>query len=542
MKTIKISFLFILLCTVSFCQNWQWARHIGSNYNFYNEHPRSLISDGINHYLVGTFGGQLCLPTDTLQSSGINDIFISKFDANGNNIWSKRIGGNYSQPDKYENAKAVFDPLNSCIYISGCIIGTVLFDTIVINAQLNNTDIFLAKMDLNGNFLWAKFYNGPGTERVSGIYVNDVGKIYLITQTSDSLSLGTFKIGPGGAIIQFDSLGNCISADIKFSAPFFFNTNAVFMHFIGNDLLYYGSFSSIPFQIDTCTLISNGDYDGFIAKADSTGKIIWINQFGNSGIDYVQQLGTDYQKNIYITGGFEDSVSINGITLYNSGPDVLIAKFDFSGNLIWSNQINASGNTNYSNELVSYGNGNFYHTGAFSGTAQFGAYNVSASNPFDMFLAGYDSNGDCIGVRHFPNASGSNITVDSTGNIYCTGTFQNMININGNIFNALFGNDIYLAKIDAFTGIEEAERMNYELTIYANPSNGQCTIVIPDEFKNYKSLTLQIFDSMGRIIQQMDVDTNSDKIKMNLEASAKGIYQVILSNDKMSYHGKIVFE
>ncbi|MBL0258275.1 MAG: T9SS type A sorting domain-containing protein [Bacteroidetes bacterium] len=103
--------------------------------------------------------------------------------------------------------------------------------------------------------------------------------------------------------------------------------------------------------------------------------------------------------------------------------------------------------------------------------------------------------------------------------------------------------DAFIARSSPLTAIEEnARHQNNQLVIYANPNQGRCKLEIPDEFVHERSLLLQIFDNNGRMIQQTQVIMNEDKVRVNLEAEAKGIYNVTLSNMKKSYQGKIVFE
>jgi len=59
---------------------------------------------------------------------------------------------------------------------------------------------------------------------------------------------------------------------------------------------------------------------------------------------------------------------------------------------------------------------------------------------------------------------------------------------------------------------------------------------------NEKYLTLSIFNNAGKLIQQKTLEMNDGNIKLNLEQEAKGVYNVVLSNKKKSYNGKIVFE
>ncbi|MEI2758492.1 MAG: T9SS type A sorting domain-containing protein [Bacteroidia bacterium] len=65
---------------------------------------------------------------------------------------------------------------------------------------------------------------------------------------------------------------------------------------------------------------------------------------------------------------------------------------------------------------------------------------------------------------------------------------------------------------------------------------------MPDDFVNEKNLVLSICDNKGKLIQQKTLQMNEGNIKLNLEQEAKGVYNVVLSNNKKSYNGKIVFE
>jgi hypothetical protein len=101
---------------------------------------------------------------------------------------------------------------------------------------------------------------------------------------------------------------------------------------------------------------------------------------------------------------------------------------------------------------------------------------------------------------------------------------------------------MFFAKSDAIVGIGEGRVSNSQLLIFANPNAGKCNITVPDDFLHEKNLTLQIFNSSGQLLQQQSLDMDGDKIKLNLEAEARGVYSFILSNNKKSYSGKIVFE
>ena len=102
---------------------------------------------------------------------------------------------------------------------------------------------------------------------------------------------------------------------------------------------------------------------------------------------------------------------------------------------------------------------------------------------------------------------------------------------------------IWKAKIDDIPvlGVKELFK-NGTIFIYPNPVSGICNITVPDEFMHENNLTLSIFDNSGKMIQQKTLSMEEGKIKLDLEAEAKGIYNVTLTNGKKLYSGKIVFE
>ena len=535
--------IFTTMFIDSFSQDWQWSHQIGSDYMFYGERAR-VISDGNDVFLIGSYGGTLYLPNHTLQSNGNNDIFIAKFDAAGSDLWAKSLGGNYPQPDYLEDASGVYDKTCNCIYVAGTFKNTIDFGGgISLNASSGASDNFLARMELDGTFRWAKRFGGNGKERTPIINVNRSGKIYILAQVEDSSWFDSFHTGSGGIMAQYDSSGNCLSAEFKFTAPVTGNTNGVFLDFIRTDLIIYGAFRSIPFQLDTAMLTTNGSYDAFISRMDSIGHMKWIKNYGNGGVDYFQNISHDDSNNIYVIGGFKDSINLDGNVLYNTnGSDILFAKLDSSGIFIWVKQAYVSGINSSGNSIQCDSVGNCYVACDFSGTALLDTFHLSTTNARDMCISRFNSNGNILGVRHFGDATCFNSTVDGTGSVYCTGAFNNSITIGADNFTALLGQDIWFAKIDAFTGIEEGERRSNQLLIYANPNEGKCSITVPDEFRHEKNLTLSIYDAKGTLIQQGSVQMNDDKVRVNIEQQAKGVYNVTLGNGKKNYSGKIIFE
>ena len=303
MKKYLIISIFLLASKILFSQNWQWAKHIGSNGGF--ERISSFFSAGNNFFMIGVFNENLYFPTDTIYSNGYEDIFISKFDSSGNLIWVKNIGSGNNDIMYHEDARGIFDSISNSIYLAGQFVEGINFGNgISLSANPNVQNLFIARMSLDGTFLWANKAAGTGNKIGASVSSNNRNKLYLVAGSDDSTNFNNFRLGPGGYIAQYDTLGNCLSAQTKFTTPIIPNSNFVSINFNGSDLLLYGTYFTSTFQIDTAHLLNNGSYDCFIARADSNANIKWIKSFGYTGLDYISGFTVDNAKNIYISGGF----------------------------------------------------------------------------------------------------------------------------------------------------------------------------------------------------------------------------------------------
>src|SRR5690606_15385540 len=123
--------------------------------------------------------------------TGTYDIFISKLDANGNFIWAKNMGGSFG--DNRGNSIAIDDSGN--VYTTGHFQGTADFDPGTSTYNLigaGGYDIFISKLDANGNFVWAKRMGGSSTDKAESIIIDDFNNIYTIGKF-----VGTADFDPG---------------------------------------------------------------------------------------------------------------------------------------------------------------------------------------------------------------------------------------------------------------------------------------------------------------------------------------------------------
>ena len=320
--------------------------------------------------------------------------------------------------------------------------------------------------------------------------------------------------------------------------------NAYFNKFIysNNSLYVSGNTNNNIATIDTSTYISNTFPNAFLSRFTSSGNVISSKYFYSNGSTLGGDVSCDTSGNIYITGAFHIDANLGFDTLFNSNSsyDLFFIKYNSSGNLIWAKQANAT-NSVGGGYLLTSSDGSSYIGGAITGIGTFGSFTISTNGTSDMFVARYNSAGDCLGVEDFDQFSGY-LGADNSGNYFIAGELNHPLIFGGTTLTAISGPDVFLAKHDVITGTHtESRAANDQLIIYANPTAGKCNITIPDDFLNEKNLTLNIYDNMGRLIQSKTLQMNDGKISLNLEEEAKGIYHISLSNGRKNYQGKIIF-
>jgi len=545
MKKLIFTLVFILSVSLCFSQTWVWAKQIGSTSA---DQGGVRIDMNNNIYCSGIFSGNCYFEHDTLHASGNNDIYFAKYDPSGNELWAKRIGG--ANPyDTYEyGGVATIDNGNNCLYFSGSFYNSLTIGSHTITSS-GGADMFLAKFDLSGNCLWLKKAGSYGDDSDRALCLDINGNIYFSGLLANNGSFDNINLLRGSFLSKLDTNGNILWVRNEISGNGYISK----LKIVNNEIVMAGvTANSDTTFIDTTILVSNHiATDGFLARLELNGNCIKAKRFKGHFPDFAGDFDLDYNNNIYLSGLFSDSLTIDATTLTNNNgnSDMFFCKFDYDFNLIWSKQSHStSGYGAIADGVVKDSEGNFYISGFFSGNATFGIFNVNSSITKDFFVAKYDTNGACYGIIHFGEAEEASIAtgsinIDNNGDLIVAGDFINTVNIGSTSLTSYGSSDMFFAKTSAIVGITEIKAaVSNQLLIYANPTTGKCTVSVPDDFLNAKNLMLSIFDSNGKLIQQKKLEMNEGRIKLDLEEEAKGIYNVTLSNGKKVYGGRIVFQ
>lgn len=194
--------------------NLIWGKQLGGvnnevYYDFDIDHLGDIITTG---YCQGGADFDPGPATFTLPTYAGTDAFIQKLDTDANLIWAKVFGSVTN-----DNGYGIdVDELGN-IVSTGYYSGTVDFDPAVgifsNHTAIGSVDAYIQKLDINGNFVWAKTFGGTGDDIPRGISIAPAGDIavtgyYQVTVDFDPTG-NTFNLTSGGGYDSFTSHFQC---------------------------------------------------------------------------------------------------------------------------------------------------------------------------------------------------------------------------------------------------------------------------------------------------------------------------------------------
>ncbi len=198
-------------------------------------------------------------------------------------------------------------------------------------------------------------------------------------------------------------------------------------------------------------LTSAGNSDVFLVKFDALGAYQWSRHFGDAAEQNGYAVGTDAAGDVYVGGFFQGTVDFGGGPLTSAGDrDVFLAKFNSAGTHQWSKRFGDASEQRCMSIGVDAA-GDVYATGYFLGSVNFGGANLGSTGSYQVFLAGFDSDGVHQWSKQFGDAAdqrGTTMTADAYGDVYVAGPFKGTINLGGSSLTSAGDFDIFLAKFD----------------------------------------------------------------------------------------------
>ena len=334
----------------------QWAVTGGSEHN---DRASAVAVDGSgNVYIAGIFSDTATLGGQTLITrANTQSAFLAKFDPNGSMQWVRTGGGNGGNGQTFAYTLDV-DDAGNC-YMGGYFVTQAIFNGTTYNPPSGYTQTgYVVKYNTSGDFQWFERISGVRIDRGKEDYgVNDLvlhpnGNGFAVTGTYQQAvnfeSDLTETASPGNReniyLAWYGTDGVPAWARSVEDAPVLISTppdvNELAVHSDGSIYMAGNVKYSLDFGGGTVIAIDtsnwNSDPDIFLAKFDNTGSTQWVVQEGLDEKDECRAVALDDAGNVYITGTYQEQMTIGSTTLEYGNSSVFIAKYNAQGSPQWA--------------------------------------------------------------------------------------------------------------------------------------------------------------------------------------------------------------
>ena len=311
----------------------QWIQSFGST--DVDRMSSIAISATGSIYVCGEFKGQLNSPSDTITAIDQLDAYVAKFDANGQCVWLKRIGG-----FDFDSANDLVVTPTGHIYVGGYFEQDLSIGSLTIPSN-GLRDGFIVKLDTNGQEIWMDHIGGSGFDEIVSLSLANSDSIVVAGNFRDAINYqGTVYLG----------WGNYDMFVAKFSASGQMNHLSVFGGFGAdylkdvvvdpNGKMYATGWFSNELFVQGNTIFGNMEEDGFLMAFKNNGSFDWLYSLAGDFDERGIALSISPNSNIYLTGTVDSLLVIEGDTLvnrhFNRPTNVMVASFSSSGQYQWS--------------------------------------------------------------------------------------------------------------------------------------------------------------------------------------------------------------
>lgn len=412
---------------------------------------RGVAYDSLNNvYTVGTFQTSAQLELRFLKSQGIEDVFVAKQDKGGNFLWARSAGGSGFNSG-YDIAVSSTDT----VYLTGSFQGTATFGTFTLSSK-GDSDIFVAAINKDGKWLWAKGVGGNSGDRGTSIGVDGNDNVFIAGYFRETMTVGSTTLSSQGRkdiLLAKLDLNGAWQWAVGIGGALDDEPHDIFVD--NNNNPYIAGAFSKSLTLGTTTLSSSGGQDAFFARYDNAKlEWNWSLALGGRLDDVGRSIAVTSANEIYFTGDYKDKATIRGTNLQASGDsDLFVGRIDGQGTMTWVRSF-GGGRKDVANSIAVDSQGDVFVLGSFVGQALFDLSNLRANgglSDVDVFALKLNNKGSVRSASRFgsrnPDA-GLSLAIDGNDHILILGVLGDVATFGKLIYPHLGGNDTFVAKFN----------------------------------------------------------------------------------------------
>ncbi len=512
----------IYICKRDEAGHFVWVKSFGGD--SYDDVIAIDIDSESNIYITGRFYGTVDFnPSPTIsfnmtQSGGLfADVYISKFDLDGNFIWAKRLDGS----NVLESTDITIDDRND-VHVTGSFRGQVdvnpspsIFGVqLLTSSGSGDEDGFSVTLDQNG--IYSKSYHLKGNS--SNVSINSVALDEAYNQYFTGEFTGTCDFDHGTPVTNLTSTGSST--------------------------------------------------DAFVMRVDPFNGFQTVVQLESSISAHPKSIKLDANKNVYTMGTFSGNIDLNpnsGVDMHSTLPTrtgVYVSKlylgfgYSYGESISGSGSLLTKGNV-YGKNLHVTPNGKTYFTGSFTKKVDFnpgsGYNNITAVGIEDAFICGLTSSGGFWMTKtiepHYSYGYAKNnaITLNSGEDIFTTGNFTDMADFNPSGYPyygiSLGGVDMFTHKLkkiqpifNPFFKSNEVVSERVKINAYPNPTSSLLNLTVTGE----KTAQITMYSMNGQVVYSGTHNVGHSSISMN--NLSEGVYILQIKQGEYSERIKVIKE
>ncbi|MDB6032778.1 MAG: hypothetical protein JWM16_3116 [Verrucomicrobiales bacterium] len=412
-----------------------------------------------NLYLIGTYSNALNFGDAKLSSAGGNDVFMAKYNRNGQLAWAKTVGG----PGSDSGSAVAVDPFGF-IYFSGSVTGLVTFDGVVWTNSTGRVG-FMAKYTSAGSLLWVR--TNPAAPHLA---FDRAGNIY-----APAPAPGFFDKYDTNGVLVYRQWATHTPSQV--GQPYSFVSKSIAVDSATNVIVvasYYGSLSFTNYAQTNVTLTDIWTYRPPIAvvKFNPSGQAVWGRRLGGCYeciLQDVYDVAVDSAGSAFVASSIGDHGVLfqydrSGANQEDSPPATnLLARGYPNGNTGIGRRIQS---------VTIFQDTNLFIAGDFSGplTAPHSAEPVRgySAGADDGFVAHMDLHGNIVEAKGFGGATNDSalaMALDPDGNPCLTGYFRSLAFFGATNMGSFGPEEVFIARVQISIPPLKAALVNHQIRL-----------------------------------------------------------------------------